>query len=68
VLKLKSDDTDISRERLEAWLNKGQGEFSEYSIKGALDADEYHDEVNGEFDNLKLSYEWAWLRERFEQL
>ena len=48
-----------TRERLEAWLNKGQGEFSEYSIKGALDADEYHDEVNGEFDNLKLSYEWA---------
>lgn len=68
VLKLKADDTDISRERLEAWLNKGQGEFSEYSIKGALDADEYYDEVNGEFDKLKLSYEWAWLRERFGQL
>jgi hypothetical protein len=68
VLKLKSEDTDIARERLDAWLNKAEGDFAQYSIKGALDADEYYDEVDGDFEKLKLSYEWAWLRERFDQL
>ena len=68
VLKLKVDDTDISRERLDAWLNKAEGDYSEFSIKGALDADEYYDEVSGDFEKLKLSYEWAWLRQRFDQI
>lgn len=67
VLKLKQEDSDIARERLDAWLNKAEGNFAQYSIKGALDADEYYDEVNGDFDQLKLSYEWAWLRKRFEE-
>ena len=69
VLKLKADDADAteSKIRLNAWLTIGQGNFAEYSIKGAVDAAEYFDEVNGDFDALKLSYEWAWLRERFEK-
>jgi len=58
---------DDSRERLEAWLTKGEGEFAEYSIKGAQDAMTYYDEVNGDFDALKLSYEWIWLREKFDR-
>lgn len=66
-IKLKMGNDDDSRERLEAWLTKGEGEFAEYSIKGAQDAMTYYDEVNGDFDKLKLSYEWAWLREKFDQ-
>jgi hypothetical protein len=68
VIKLKADESDVSKERLDAWLNNAEGDFAEYSIKGALDADEYYNEVSGEFVKLKLSYEWAWLRERFIQL
>jgi hypothetical protein len=68
VLKLRADDTDIAKERLNAWLNKAEGNFAQYSIKGAVDADEYYDEVDGDFDALKLSYEWAWLRQRFDEL
>jgi hypothetical protein len=68
VLKLRADDTDIAKERLNAWLNKASGDFAQYSIKGALDADEYYDEVDGDFDKLRLSYEWAWLREKFDQI
>jgi hypothetical protein len=67
VLKLKADDSEESRIRLDAWLNKAEGDFAQYSIKGAVDADEYFDEVPGDFDKLKLSYEWAWLREKFDQ-
>jgi len=68
VIKLRADDSEVSKERLDAWLNKAEGDFAQYSIKGALDADEYYDEVDGDFDQLKLSYEWAWLREKFDQI
>jgi len=67
AIKLRMGNDDDSRERLEAWLTKGEGEFAEYSIKGAQDAMTYYDEVNGDFDALKLSYEWNWLREKFDQ-
>jgi len=68
VLKLKADESEESRVRLEAWLNKAEGEYAQYSIKGAVDADEYFEEVDGDFDKLKLSYEWDWLRNKFEEL
>ena len=68
VLKLKADDSEESRVRLDAWLNKAEGEFSQFSIKGAVDASKYYDEVDGDFDALKLSYEWAWLRDRFDKM
>lgn len=68
VLKLKADHSEVSKERLDAWLNKAEGDFSHYSIKGATDAEEYYDEVDGDFDKLKLSYEWAWLRDRFDKM
>lgn len=67
VVKLKAEDTDIARERLEAWLTKAEGDFAEYSIKGAKDAEAYYDEVDGDFDALRLSYEWEWLKSRFVQ-
>lgn len=68
VIKLKADESEESKTRLNVWLNKAEGDFSEFSIKGALDAEEYYDEVGGDFDKLKLSYEWAWLRQRFDEL
>jgi hypothetical protein len=35
-------------------------------LKGAKDASDYYNEVEGEFNKLKLSYEWAWLKARFD--
>jgi hypothetical protein len=67
VLKLKSDDSEESRVRLDTWLTEAEGEFAQSSIQGANDAAIYFDEVDGDFDALKLSYEWAWLREKFDQ-
>lgn len=68
VIKLRADDSEVSKDRLNAWLNKAEGDFAQYSIKGALDADEYYDEVDGDFNKLKLSYEWDWLKEKFDQI
>ena len=68
VIKLRADESEAAKTRLDVWLNKADGEFAQYSIKGALDADEYYDEVDGDFDALKLSYEWSWLKEKFDQI
>ena len=72
ALKLKAtvvnnpNDSDAIA-RLSAWASKGEGNFGEYSINGALDAIEYYDSVNGDIDKLKLSYDWPWLREFYNR-
>jgi len=68
VVKLKSDTTDESKERLEAWMTKATGDYSEWCLRGAQDASEYFDSVGGDFFELRDSYEWAWLRNRFDTL
>ena len=55
-----------SKERLNTWLTVAEGDFAEYSIKGAKDALDYYEEVNGDLDKLRLSYEWGWLKSRFD--
>jgi hypothetical protein len=65
-IKLKSSRTHENKERLDTWLNVGAGEFAQYSIQGAQHAVEYYDEVKGDFEKLRLSYDWAWLRTYYE--
>ena len=66
-IKLKCNTDIDSINRLNTWLTVGDNEFGEYSIKGSRDAVDYYNEVNGDFDKLKLSYEWAWLQQRFNK-
>ena len=61
ALKLRASLPDIENEyRLEQWLTVDLGAGS-WSSKGAQDAMEYYDQVGGNFDELKKSYEWSWL-------
>jgi hypothetical protein len=62
---VKNPADDISALRLETWLNKAEGEFSQWSIKGAVEAEEYYEEVEGNYEKLLLSFEWVWLKELF---
>ena len=69
VVKLKHslrEDSDVETEyRLRTWLTKGEGSKGEWSMLGSQDAVDYYEEVDGSFDLLKLSYDWAWLNERY---
>jgi len=69
VLKLKhqlSKGPDVDTDyRLRVWLTRGEGDKGEWSKIGATDAVEYYQEVNGDFDKLKLSYDWDWLTQYF---
>ena len=60
-IKLKDSLPDVENEyRLTQWLTRDTTE-GQWSIKGAEDAVEYYNSVNGDFAELKKSYDWAWL-------
>ena len=60
-LKLRASLPDIENEyRLKQWLAVDHG-AGKWSSKGAEDAVAYYEEVGGDFDALKKSYEWSWL-------
>jgi hypothetical protein len=46
--------------RLKVWLDVDHG-AGKWSSKGAADAVEYYEQVGGDFDALRKSYEWDWL-------
>jgi hypothetical protein len=62
ALKLRHSLPDVENDyRLERWLHAGDGTNGHWSITGANDAVRYYEEVSGDFDALKKSYEWSWL-------
>ena len=62
VIKLRHSLPDVDSEyRLGEWLSRGEGTNGHWSVKGASDAIDYYERVGGDFDELRKSYEWAWL-------
>lgn len=60
---------DVETEyRLDVWQKHAKGDHAEWSLRGAKDAVEYYNSVSGNYDSLLLTFEWAWLREYFNQL
>jgi hypothetical protein len=71
VVKLKhfiaEQPTLETEHRLNTWLTTANGAYAEYCIKGANDAVKYYNEVGGDYELLKLSFDWAWLQTKFIQ-
>jgi hypothetical protein len=62
VIKLQASLPDVESEyRIKRWCDNGAGPFAHHSAMGAQDALDYFHEVNGDFAELKKSYEWSWL-------
>jgi hypothetical protein len=62
VLKLKAATDVESVYRLKQWLKENNtGTYFKWSHIGAQDAVEYYESVDGNFAELKKSYDWAWL-------
>lgn len=68
-IKLKDDAEKTgsieSNYRLVIWLNQAEGLHAESSLQGARDALEYYNDVNGDYEKLMLTFEWAWLTEYY---
>jgi hypothetical protein len=61
TLKLRDSLPDVENEyRLKVWLDVDHSP-DQWSMKGAQDAVEFYESVNGNPTELKKSYEWAWL-------
>jgi hypothetical protein len=72
VIKLKDDVEKTgsieSTHRMLVWAADSRfadEAHGEWSWKGARDALEYYDEVNGDYTELMRSYEWAWLKDYY---
>jgi hypothetical protein len=52
--------------RLEAWKAIGNGLYGDISVKGANDAIEYYNSVQGDMTELMKTYDWAWLKTYFQ--
>ena len=61
-IKLRGQSDVESQYRLNKWLTVAMGQPNgQWSIWGAEDAVAYYESVKGDFDELKKSYDWAWL-------
>jgi hypothetical protein len=69
VLKLRlfmaTHPTLETEHRLDVWCTRAEGNYSNYCLDGARDAVAYYEEVKGDPVQLQLSFEWKWLRERY---
>lgn len=62
VLKLRASLPDVENEyRINRWCTSNESKNSHWSSIGAHDALEYYESVDGDFDAIKKSYDWAWL-------
>jgi hypothetical protein len=63
AIKLRSSSDVESQYRLRQWLTtpKTNVENWSWSVWGAEDAVEYYNAVDGDFEELRKSYDWAWL-------
>jgi hypothetical protein len=66
AIKLKHNGGLGEKYRLQQWLTETNGNFGEWSSKGAIDGLEYYNSTNGDFEKLMLSYDWNWLNQYFQ--
>jgi hypothetical protein len=67
VIKLQDSPSIDNEYRLTKWLESNDTDLGIWSQRGATDAVEYYSSVNGEFEALRLTYEWEWLDSYFKQ-
>ena len=67
VLKLKLEVDEGAgfelQHRLRVWCERAKGDNAEYCLQGANDALEYYNSVSGDYEMLKLSFDWPWLQQ-----
>jgi hypothetical protein len=50
---------------LRIWASKADGPYAKWALAGANDGIEFCQEVDYQLDQLKHSFRWEWLRQRF---
>jgi len=56
-----------SKDRLDVWIENGTGDYEVYSKQGALDGIRYWETVEGDMEQLLLTYDWAYIRTIYDR-
>lgn len=69
VIKLRTyaNQDPTASDKIRSWTSIGNGQYGNWSIQGADDANDYFDLCKGDHSRLMLSYEWKWLNQYFNQ-
>jgi hypothetical protein len=71
VVKLKhfmaTQPTLETSHRLATWSTVAEGNFAEWSIRGAKDAIQYYNKVGGDYTEILKTYNWDWLADHFKR-
>ena len=54
-----------NQHRLRIWSTQADGPYAKWALAGANDGIEFCQEVDYQLDQLKHSFRWEWLRQRF---
>lgn len=69
VLKLQREvdlGADVEIEyRLRIWKTVAVGKNASWCLQGSQDAAEFYDSVKGDYEQLQLSFDWAWLQDYY---
>ena len=64
---LQEFPTVETEHRLKTWCTKAAGNNAEWSLRGANDAIEYYEQVQGRLPELMNSFDWAWLQDFYQR-
>lgn len=71
VIKLKHfmavEPTLETEYRLDTWLTVADGDNAEWCLRGAQDAVNYYNEVQGDYAKLMLSFDWPFLQDLYNK-
>lgn len=67
VIKLNQYKPTVENKyRLKKWLTTGEGDNSDWCLRGSKDAQEYYQEYGSDHKKLMLSYDFEWLKQYYE--
>lgn len=64
---IQNQNTTETKERLDIWLSVSNGEYGEYSIKGAVSGNKFYNNNYESKEKLKLINNFSWLEEKFRE-
>lgn len=69
LAQFNDEQQNIENEyRLEVWLSRAEGQYSEWCLRGARDGYEFYQANKTTPAELKQAFDWTWLQQYFESV
>ena len=57
-----------TKHRINTWLNKAHGDYSEWCLRGARDGKEFYENYKDDVEYRRNTFRWEWLQNYFNSL